>query len=239
VSWTSRPRFAARARTRRWLAVRPLLLVCLVLAAVVTLGWVAFLSPVLAVSRVEVTGERRLTAADVLGVAHVTHGVPLARVDTGAIRARLEALPAVRAADVRRWPPRTVRITVTERVGAAVVHVRGGYRLVDEEGVLFARSSVRPGGLPLIEAGEAGATSRTLARAAAVLRALPPGIEKRVTAVHADSPDAISLSLRGGTRVVWGGPEQSAFKAEVLGALMRHEATVYDVSAPDAPVTRG
>jgi cell division protein FtsQ len=40
-------------------------------------------------------------------------------------------------------------------------------------------------------------------------------------------------------KVVWGGSDDSAQKAEVLSVLMRRQAKVYDVSAPDLPVTKG
>jgi cell division protein FtsQ len=40
-------------------------------------------------------------------------------------------------------------------------------------------------------------------------------------------------------KVVWGGSDDSARKAEVLSVLMRRRAAVYDVSAPDLPVTKG
>jgi cell division protein FtsQ len=239
VSWTSLPRFAARARARRRLALRPALVAVLFLASMLGLAYLVYLSPVLAVTRVDIVGEARLTTADVVGAARVPHGRQLARLDTDEVRKRVEALPAIRSADVRRRPPGTVRITVIERVAAAVVRSRGGYRLVDDQGIAFASARSRPRGLPLIETGPAGATPRTLGRAAAVFRALPPGLERRLTAVRADSPDSISLTFRGGTLVVWGGPERSAGKAEVLAALMRHQARVYDVSAPDAPTTRG
>jgi len=239
VSWTSVARFAARARARRRLALRPVFLGVVVLAVVLGAGWLVLLSTVLAVQRVDVVGENRLSTGDVVRAARVPHGLPLARVDTEAIRTRVEALPEVRAAEVQRRPPGTVRIVVTERVAAAAVRSGGGYRLVDDEGTAFARTGSRPGRLPLIEAGPAGPTPRTLARAAAVLRALPPALGKRLSSIQADSPDAISLIFQDGTRVVWGGPERSPFKAEVLAALMRHPARVYDVSVPDAPVTRG
>jgi cell division protein FtsQ len=37
---------------------------------------------------------------------------------------------------------------------------------------------------------------------------------------------------------MWGSAEASERKAEVLTALMRLRAKVYDVSAPEAPTTR-
>jgi cell division protein FtsQ len=39
--------------------------------------------------------------------------------------------------------------------------------------------------------------------------------------------------------VVWGSADDSDRKAAVVVALMRRDAKVYDVSAPDSPVTQG
>ena len=40
-------------------------------------------------------------------------------------------------------------------------------------------------------------------------------------------------------KVVWGSSDDSARKAGVLSVLMKRTAKVYDVSAPDLPVTKG
>jgi cell division protein FtsQ len=40
-------------------------------------------------------------------------------------------------------------------------------------------------------------------------------------------------------KVVWGSADDSGRKAEVLSVLMHRKAQVYDVSAPDLPVTKG
>ena len=40
-------------------------------------------------------------------------------------------------------------------------------------------------------------------------------------------------------KVVWGSSDDSERKAEVLSVLMKRQAKVYDVSAPDLPVTKG
>ena len=57
--------------------------------------------------------------------------------------------------------------------------------------------------------------------------------------ISAASPDSITLNLGSGVKVVWGSSDDSERKAEVLSVLMRRKATVYDVSAPDLPVTKG
>ena len=46
------------------------------------------------------------------------------------------------------------------------------------------------------------------------------------------------MTLRDGASVRWGADEGAVRKAEVLQALLRYKAKVYDVSSPDVPTTR-
>ena len=55
--------------------------------------------------------------------------------------------------------------------------------------------------------------------------------------VTAPSPDQVTLQLRSGVTVVWGGPGDAAAKARELAILMRTHARYYDVSSPATAVT--
>jgi cell division protein FtsQ len=205
--------------------------------------WVTYWSPWLTVRTIEVSGLQTLSREQVLAAAAIELDRPLARLDPSAVRSRVEALPRVRLAQVHRHWPRTVALTVVERQAAAVVRVGRSYRLVDPDGVAFATVATRPAAVPVVvtarQAQSSAEPSAAALRAAIeVLGALPPAVSERVTAVSAGTPDAITLGLAGGVTVMWGSAEASARKAEVLGALMRLKAKVYDVSAPDAPTTR-
>jgi cell division protein FtsQ len=235
---SSARRFAARARSRRLLAVRPALLTLTLAASVGGAGWVVLGSDLLAVRSVDVSGQQRLDARDVLVAADLSVGRPLVLVDTDAISARITAaLVPVREVTVQRAWPDAVRIEVRERVPAAALPDAGRVHLVDAEGVVFAVQPDPPPGVPLVDAPP-DAGSDSLRAAVAVVTALPPKVSALVTSVTADSPDAVELALTGGRTVRWGGPERSARKAAVLTVLLHRPAAVYDVSAPDAPTTR-
>jgi cell division protein FtsQ len=72
-----------------------------------------------------------------------------------------------------------------------------------------------------------------------VSAALPDTLRAQVESISAESPDSITLNLSSGVKVVWGSSDDSERKAEVLSVLMKRKAKVYDVSAPDLPVTKG
>lgn len=213
-------------------------------------AWLVFLSPVLDLRTVTVTGTSRLTPADVAEAAAVETGGPLARVDTDAVRDRVRAtLKRVEEVEVWRGWPHTLHLKVTERGPVAAVKTAGGrYTLIDAAGVQFATEAVPPGGVPVVElklspaARDAMASfpqRELIAAAVQVARDLPAAVAKRARTVEVRSYDDIELRLDGGATVLWGSPERGRRKARVLTALLTHQAKVYDISAPDAPATAG
>jgi cell division protein FtsQ len=48
----------------------------------------------------------------------------------------------------------------------------------------------------------------------------------------------VTLTLRDGRTVLWGGADESAAKARVLTALLGRSGTVYDVSTPSVVTVR-
>jgi cell division protein FtsQ len=234
----SRKRFARRQWARRWLAWRRVVALLLLFALIGGTVWLFYFSGVLAVKDVEVEGTRTLAAAEVREVAAVPSGLPLARVDLDAIRARVEALAVVSDAQVTRtWPDR-VLIDVDERVPIAVIEIGGRIRGMDEEGVVFREYPKPPPDLPQVRTSS-DTRSDALREAALVVEALPAEISRRVDHVEVATIDQISLVLRDGKNVVWGSAEESEAKAEVLAGLLRHPARTYDVSVPGQPTTTG
>lgn len=236
------PRLAARAkaerslRRRRW---RGRLLRGLLLALPLAgLAWLLLASPVLAVDRVQVTGTERLTPAQVVEVAGVEPGTPLARTDVSGAAERVRSLEPVADVRVRRGWPSTVRVHVTERVAVAGVPRGDAVLLVDADGVGFAIEPGLPDGLPRVEVA-APATDDPATRAALrVLLDLPPDLAGQVAVVRASTPSDVAFVLDDGRTVVWGAPGDTATKASAVAALLTKPGKVYDVSAPGVAVRR-
>jgi len=70
-----------------------------------------------------------------------------------------------------------------------------------------------------------------------VLQQLPARIRSLVRAVTAPSPGTVTLDLRGGITVLWGGTDRPAAKAAELAILMHTKATYYNLSDPGTAVT--
>ena len=134
-----------RIRVRRAEGRKRLRRVTLVLAVVaaVVLAAVATQTPLLDVDHVRVTGVDGARSDDVVAAASVAADQPLVSLDGGAVADRVEDLPWVASAQVRRSWPATVRIEVTpRRVVAAVQVTEDHVALVDAEGVVI---SIEPG----------------------------------------------------------------------------------------------
>ena len=236
-------RFVDRARAGRRRRIRRIAIAVLVAVVAVTLVWVVWFSSLLAVRNVEVDGQTTLSRAQVLRVAQVPTGRPLARVDLTAIETRIAEVPRVESVAVSRSWPRTIAIDVVERRAILWATVDGEVRGIDREGIDFRSYSSAPA--KLVEATitptdptQRLATTRAVASVVDQITRRDPRLRRQLQSVSAQSKDSIELDLTDGRVVVWGSAAQGARKLEVLTALLRIDATRYDVSAPDQPTTR-
>jgi cell division protein FtsQ len=234
-------RLAARAKAERAARRRRLGrnagIVAAGLVPVALLGWLLLASPLLAVRTISVTGTARLTPDQVRAAADVVRGTPLARVDTSAVVRRVEALRQVADVHVSRGWPSTLRLTVVERVPVAGVVEKSGVMLVDASGVLFAPAPSLPTGVVRLQVPRPGPADATTRASLAVLADLPVPLRSRVRILRAASPSSVTLVLRDGRRVLWGGVGDTALKVEATDALLTMPGTSYDVSRPGV-VTR-
>jgi cell division protein FtsQ len=223
--------------SRRWLAATVLLAVLGISGGVT---WALLGSGLFAVRSVVVTGTRLVPESEVIAVADVQPGIPLIRVNTAQIAARVLSIRQILAVRVATsWPDRVV-ITVRERTAALAVPLPGGgFDLIDANGVIVQSAASRPPGLPVYTTTAAVSSLRgdpDVSAAAAVVGALPARLRSSVTSVTAPSPDQVTLELTGGVTVVWGDADDAAAKARELGILMQTHARYYDVSSPATAV---
>jgi cell division protein FtsQ len=208
--------------------------------------WALLGNRVFIVRSVTVTGAHLLAPAQVVAAADVPLGTPLMRVDAGTVTGRVEALSLVASATVTEdWPDHLV-IAVTERVPVlAVAMAAGGYDQVDPDGVIVRWTKGRPAALPVLATALPGTALRgapAVTAAAAVLAELEPALAKQVTRVSVASVTAggqrVTLGLRGGQTVQWGGTADAAQKNRELAILLPKGARDIDVSDPGTVITR-
>ena len=255
VSTSSVERFAERARARRNLARRQVLLVSGSTVAVGALGWLLFFSPVLALDPAQVTvqGAGTVVAVDqVLGVVDAHATTPLPRLDTVSVRDEVLEVPGVREARVtREWPQGLLVVLVAREPVAAVPEQPDagaqaatpdapGFALLDMDGVQVGRVDVAPEGLPVVDVPVGD--KRTLRAVLSVLQQLPPDLLAQVGDVSARTQDTVTMKLRDGVQIDWGSAQETPLKIAVLTALRASPAAagaqVIDVSAPRLPITK-
>ena len=239
------PRLQARARAerrdRRRRRLRRGVLGLLALVPLGLLAWLLLASPVLAVRTVEVRGNDRLSAFQVVQAVGVEVGTPLARVDTSGVRSRVGGLAPVAEVEVHRSWPGTLSVRVVERLPVAGAPATNGrFTLVDATGTAFDTVGALPDGLPRLQVPASGPAPSDPSTVAAldVLVGLPAALRDRTTAVRADSPTTVTLSLTGGRTVVWGEAGEGDRKAPVVAALLRRKGRTIDVTSPDVAVVR-
>lgn len=232
-----RRRFARRQWARRWLSLRYVLALVLVVGLVGTGAWLVLGSSVLQVHQVDVSGNKLLSVGEVRRAAGVTTGEQVALVDLERARDRVAALAPVKSVQVNRaWPDR-IEVRIVERTPVAVVEIGGRLRGLDADGVVFREYARPPRGLPRVRPTTA-AGADALREAATVVGSLPEELARRVDHVEVETIDRVTLVLRDGRQVMWGSAEESEQKAEVLAVLLQEPGRVFDVSVPGSPTAR-
>ncbi|MET4049190.1 MULTISPECIES: FtsQ-type POTRA domain-containing protein [unclassified Rhodococcus (in: high G+C Gram-positive bacteria)] len=229
-------REAERLRVSR--SRRKLGLIAAAVVAVIVAGFaLVYLTPVLSVRKIEVTGNVTVSEEEIVADLDILLGEKLVRVDVGSAAQRVAAIPAMASVRVQRMYPSTVRVTVTERVPVAFVDEPDGTHLLDKDGVDFAVGTPLPGVVRLVTdtpgPGDAATTSGL-----AVLDSMPDALRGQVGEVRATSISEVSLSLLDGRTLVWGSSDNSERKSAVALTLLSQPGQVLDVSSPDLPTIK-
>lgn len=255
-----RPKVAIDPRIReRRIAVRRdegrrrlrLILIAMAIVTTVLAGWGVTRTPLMAVQRVDVLGNHHTSVDAVVDASGLRRGEAMTDVDERVVEARIRRLPWIAGVRVVRDWPRTVHITVTERVPAATVRAKNSpWMLVDAGGRFLENVELPVDDLPAIEGTPPAAApgGRLDERSLAVLK-VATGIPAdrvpivRVVAVRRDGTIELRLAappVGPGGIVEFGPPDQVHDKLiavfTVLDRVDTSRLAVLDVRVPSAPV---
>jgi cell division protein FtsQ len=230
-------RFTAYSRRKKYALGTVLIsfgsLLLLVLATYVT--------PLLAVEKIEVAGINRLKEKSIVNALQSQIGKPLPQVSASEIGTALKPFVLIESFSVVSLPPHTLRIVIAERQAIGIINTSGTNYLYDPAGVKIGIANDTEL-LPVISITGNPATSKTFRAAIDVLLALPAELLDRVAAIDAKSKDDVTLRLRGyaNQKIIWGDQSNSVLKSKVLDALIANQKktdrVTFDVSSPNAPV---
>ncbi len=168
----------------------------------------------LTVRSVTLDGRAETAQREVARMLGINLGTPMLYVDVDEARARLEALPWVKSAEVRRvWPDR-ISVHIVERRPVALWQNEGDVVVVDADGQPIAGEDVaRFAGLPLV----VGKGAESAVGSLLDLIATQPNLKSRVKAAVRVGERRWNLRLDNGVEVRL--PEEGATAA--LGELVR------------------
>jgi cell division protein FtsQ len=200
-------------------------------------------SPVLDVDHMSVTGMQHVTAAQVRTASGVSMHDHLLFVDAGAAAHRVEQLPWVAHASVKRDFPGTLKIAITEYIPVAYVRGTTGVVLVAENGHVIAYSPTAPTrGVEIRGVRRAPSVGELLSPpdAAGVVSRLPATLAPQVSAVDV-SGGGLALVLARGGQIRMGNASDLDAKAAAAEAVLAHlgaqSFSYVDVSTPNRPVS--
>jgi cell division protein FtsQ len=212
------------------------------LSLVAVATWGVTHSRIFDLRSLRVTGNVRLSSADVAALGGLDSRTNVLWLSSGALERRLEADPWIRDARISRTLPSFLSIAIVERTPAAVL--AGSRVLVSSDGMILGQAG-EAFGLPVIgEEVQPKAGSGRLPSelpALRVVRSLPTSLVPSVARIGADGSGRLTLNLRDGTRVVLGDADGAEAKAAALEALLRWiertgvRAASIDVTVPTAP----
>jgi len=212
---------ARRVRLTRWRRLITAVLVVTLVGGPVAL----YLSPLLRVRDVQVSGATAFSTDEVLSLARIDDQSML-RLNLAAAEHRVESIPMVQDARLERRWPYAVRIEITERAPWAFWEIGQDHYVIDSEGVVL------PGSAPIENAPvirdvngaarlvpgdhvdrDAVAASQTL------LQRVPEKLAMNVSSLEYTPQQGLALTTDGGYRVVVGDSQNLDYKLAVWQAI--------------------
>jgi cell division protein FtsQ len=182
------------------------------------------------IATVSLSGQRQVSREEIFAAAGVTENSSLLFLDVADARARLEAIPWIAEATVRKLYPDRLQITVTEREAFALWQFEGRVAVIAADGtVLAGKVEPRFAALPFVVGKGAAARARDFL---AVLDS-QPAIRDSVRAVILVAERRWNLRLKNGVDVRL--PESGVTAAlETLARLDRDKSLLSrDISVVD------
>lgn len=192
------------------------------------------------VHEVLVVGRNETGRAALLDALGVDHGSAMFDFDVDLARERIEALPWVRRATVKRLLPATILIGIEERQPLALWQNKGAFGLIDDEGIVITRKNLGRFGHLLTVVGEDAPL-----HVAVLLEMLgtQPELMKHVSAAVRVGTRRWNIRMKDDMDVRL--PEQGAATAwsrfaeyERLHGLLERDLEIVDLRVPDRLIVR-
>jgi cell division protein FtsQ len=209
----------------------PLALVALVLAT--------FVTPLLAIENISVSGTDRISGATIEKSLQGLISRPLTTVSETEITELLADFALIETFAIQAVPPHTLEVKIRERQPIVIIAKSGKNFLYDPAGVRIAEMDKKDK-YPYLTLGTTDLDSPQFKTAVKVLLSMPLENYERVFSIEVSSSLTTILTLRtSNIRVIWGGVNNPLLKAEVLDSLIAtklSKGVQIDLTSPNSPV---
>jgi len=239
-----RHQIARNLKTNR----RRLLLGASSVVGVLTLIIGILASPIIGVRTIQIEGARYISADLLIAVEKSLNGKSILTVDTNSAARRLEGDPWVESVRIKQFFPSRLVIEIVERKPIAFyIGVDNRARVVDAQGRVLAVETGQPTQyLQITGVGPnlaPGASAGTVYKAAAQLAGgLPEELEDKVLNVGVGGPNQLLMTLRSGTLINFGPPNELQNKLVSLVVLLRRQdpkqIIAIDLTDPRTPTVK-
>jgi cell division protein FtsQ len=186
---------------------------------------------------IDVTGNRVVSKDAILGAAQIELNRNIWLQNTAAMTKRIEAIPYIDTAAVRRLLPGAISIDVKERTPFAVLDTGGTRELVDHAMRVLRPATPDDAALPvLIAKNQQDAEALAVALEAAQIAHLEPA------SLDFDKYGDVEMTMEGGIRVYFGDPSTVAQKVTLVQPILakvergNRKVAALDLRAMTTPV---
>ena len=215
---------------------------------VVALVLAILASPIIGVRKIDVEGAKYMSADLLIAVEKSLNGKSILTVDLNSAARRLEGDPWVESVRIRQFFPTRLTIEIVERKPVAFfIGVDNRSRVVDPQGRVLAVETGQPTQyLQITGVGPnlaPGSSAGSVYKAAAQLAGgLPDELKDRVLNVGVGGPNQLLMTLRSGTLINFGPPNDLQNKLVALVVLVRRQdpkqIISIDLTNPQTPTVK-
>lgn len=211
-------------------------------ALVLALVALAWFSPLLGLDKVSAKGSELIDDEKLAEFVMERHGgTPLPQIRPGALETEIsEEFPKAKKVSIGYAGPRSLTVTITDRVPVLAVTKDEKFELFDAEAVNLGVVDEAPEGVTTLKQSQKPPDAETINAVVSFMSELSEQMRGHLTTISASGPDSLQGQVTAGdnkAEVIFGDGSAASLKIQTAVQLVEDGRTEIDVSVPSVPVT--